>query len=72
MPRPGGYDAQDPAWTADMNAITRRYNWHARRIMDDTRREDGQPTRPDRLRDVAIEDLFAGAESQSWGSFMRE
>jgi hypothetical protein len=41
MPRPGGYDAQDVAWTADMNALMRRYNWHARRLMkaDDSNRE---------------------------------
>lgn len=71
-PRPGGFDAQDEALVQDFQTLTRRYNWHARRIMDDTRREDGHSARPDRLRDVAIKDLFAGADSQSWGSFMRE
>lgn len=34
MPRPGGYDAQDAAWSADMDAITRRYNWHVRQLAD--------------------------------------
>ena len=35
MPRPGGYDAQDPAWSADMDTITRRYNWHARQLLNE-------------------------------------
>jgi hypothetical protein len=51
MPRPGGYDAQDVAWVADMQTITRRYNWHVRQLMDDD--EDG-----DREMD---EDAFTGA-----------
>lgn len=35
MPRPGGYHAQDVAWSADMDAITRRYNWHMRQLQDE-------------------------------------
>ena len=34
-PRPGGYDAQDPALIADFRAITQRFNWHIRQLMDD-------------------------------------
>lgn len=40
MPRPGGYNEQDPAWVADMQAVTRRYNWHVRQLRD----EDGGET----------------------------
>ena len=34
MPRPGGYDAQDAAWSADMDTITSRYNWHVSQLQD--------------------------------------
>lgn len=40
MPRPGGFDAQDVAWVADMQAITTRFNWHVRQLMDDSAERD--------------------------------
>ena len=34
-PKPGGFDAQDVALVADFSALTKRYNWHIRRLMDE-------------------------------------
>lgn len=40
LPRAGGLDDQDVGWYADMQAITRRYNWHIARLSDDERERD--------------------------------
>ena len=66
MPRPGGYDAQDPAWTADMNTITRRYNWHVRQLMDEDSSKE---------RDLDVAEYvgaIAGVQQTDWRDVLGE
>lgn len=67
LPRAGGLDDQDAAWYADMQAITARYNWHARRVADEG--EDNG-----RERDLEIEELgaIAGVERADWRGLIGE
>ena len=65
MPRPGGFDAQDTAWSADMDAIMRRYNWHVRQLMD----------KPEGERDLDVADYvgaIAGIERRDWREVLGE
>lgn len=64
-PRPGGYDAQDPALIADFRAITQRFNWHIRQLMDDDS-ESGE------LRDMPVEDLITGVSRTNWQGLIGE
>lgn len=65
LPKPGGYDAQDAAWTADMQTITRRYNWHMRQLTA----EDGGG---DTLRDMDDDDLIPHAGRVDWHGLIGE
>lgn len=67
MPRPGGYDAQDVAWVADMQAITRRYNWHVRRLLDEDKQGE------ERDLDVAeYIGAIAGVSQTDWRDVLGE
>jgi hypothetical protein len=66
MPRPGGYDAQDVAWVADMQTITRRYNWHVRQLMDDD--EDGERE----MDEDAFTGAIAGIQRTEWHDVLGE
>jgi hypothetical protein len=65
MPTPGGYNEQDPAWVADMQAITRRYNWHVRQLLDQD--EDGGG-----LRDADVDDFIVGVGQTEWRGLIGE
>jgi hypothetical protein len=66
MPRPGGYDAQDVAWVADMQTITRRYNWHVRQLMDED--EDGERE----MDEDAFTGAIAGIQRTEWHDVLGE
>jgi hypothetical protein len=69
MPRPGGYDAQDVAWVADMQTITRRYNWHVRQLMDDDEDNDGSEQDMDTN---AFAGAIAGIQRTEWHDVLGE
>ena len=63
LPRAGGLDDQDVGWYADMQAITRRYNWHMARLTDD-----------ERDKELSIEDFgaIAGVARTEWTGLIGE
>lgn len=63
LPRAGGLDAQDAAWYADMQTLTRRYSWHVARLTDEHRE-----------RDLDVDDFgaVAGIERASWTGLIGE
>jgi hypothetical protein len=67
MPRPGGYDAQDVAWAADMQALTSRYNWHVRQLLNEDE--------PGAERDLDVDEYvgaIAGVSQTDWRDVLGE
>jgi hypothetical protein len=66
MPRPGGYDAQDTAWSVDMDVITKRYNWHVRQLSDED--SDGEQD----METDAFTGAIAGIQQTDWRDVLGE